>query len=95
MTLEMIFMPTTPPRKQPMSVYEAAVGDIPPLMRYDLEEGSMLYRAEKSMTPKLRLREADRKALLSWMRQLRYRGTRWTSRSTQMMLAPTTQARRP
>ena len=44
------------------------------------------------MTPKLRLSEHARKTLLSCMRKLRWPGMRWTTRSTQMTLAPRTQA---
>lgn len=44
------------------------------------------------MTPKLRLREQARKALLSWMRKFRLPGKSRTRESTQMMAAPKTQA---
>lgn len=44
------------------------------------------------MTPKLRLREQARKALLSCMRKLGLPGRRRIMRSTQTMLAPKTQA---
>lgn len=44
------------------------------------------------MTPKLRLRDADRKELLSWILKFRLPGIIRTKRSTQMMEAPMTQA---
>lgn len=44
------------------------------------------------MTPKLRLSEQARKTLLSWMLKCRLLGIKRTSRSTQMMHAPSTQA---
>ena len=46
------------------------------------------------MTPKLRLSEDDRNTLLSWILKLRFPGIRRMMRSTQMILEPTTQARR-
>lgn len=44
------------------------------------------------MTPKLKLNELARNALLSWIRKSRLLGMRRTSESTQMTLAPKTQA---
>lgn len=44
------------------------------------------------MTPKLRLSEEDRKALLSWILKVRHPGSLLMSRSTQMMDAPNMQA---
>jgi len=44
------------------------------------------------MTPKLRLREQARKALLSWIRKCFCPGNRRTNASTQMMVAPKEQA---
>lgn len=44
------------------------------------------------MTPKLRLRDDERKTLLSCIRKLRFPGMHWMIRSTQMMLEPMTQA---
>ena len=44
------------------------------------------------MTPKLKLKEEERKALLSWILKLRFPGKRRMIKSTQMILAPTTQA---
>ena len=45
-----------------------------------------------TITPKLRLREDDKKALLSCILKLRLPGIRCISRSTQMMLEPNTHA---
>lgn len=44
------------------------------------------------MTPKLRLSEEARKALLSWIRKDFWLGIRRTRKSTQMMVAPKQQA---
>jgi hypothetical protein len=44
------------------------------------------------MTPKLKLREAERKASLSAIENFSMPGMRRTKTSTQMILAPTTQA---
>lgn len=44
------------------------------------------------MTPKVRLRDDERKALLSCILKLRFPGMHWMIRSTQMMLEPMTQA---
>jgi hypothetical protein len=41
----------------------------------------------------VRLKEADKKELLSWILKCRIRGRRCTSRSTHIMLEPTTHAR--
>ena len=45
------------------------------------------------MTPKLKLREHARKALLSCMRKCFWLGMRRTTKSTQMMVVPAIQAR--
>ncbi len=45
-----------------------------------------------TMTPKLRLSEQARKALLSWMRKWPWPGIKRTNMSTQMTHAPKTQA---
>lgn len=42
----------------------------------------------RTMTPKLRESEHARKMLLSWMRKLRFPGTRRTMKSTHTMEAP-------
>ena len=67
----------------------------------------MLYNAEKSytelvevcanfqlltITPELKLNEAERKALLSWILKFLYRGTKFAARSTQIIDDPKTQA---
>ena len=104
-------MPAAPARKQAIKVHAAAFGEKPPLMRDDLEEGSMLYREEKScgkvsstdvtyhlnvptMTPKLRLRDDERNALLSWiLKYLHESSGIWQiKRSTQIIRAPSMHA---
>jgi len=102
-------MPAAPARKHAIKVQAAAFGEKPPLMSDDLEDGSMLYKEEKScnhvshaflrmdgltMTPKLRLREDERNALLSWiLKYLHVSFGIWRiKRSTQMIRAPNMQA---
>ena len=47
-----------------------------------------------TMTPKLKLSDAERKVLLSWILKLCFPGMRWIIRSTHMIMAPATQARK-
>lgn len=104
-------MPAAPTRKQAIKVQAAAFGEKPPLMRDDLEDGSMLYSEEKScrnvssidipfhlnvptMTPKLRLNDDERNALLSWiLKHLHESSGIWQiNRSTQTIKAPSMHA---
>ena len=81
-------MPRAPPRKQPINVQAAALGDIPPFCSELLAEGIMLKSAEKSMTPKLRLSDDDKNISLSCILKLRLLGNFLMIISTQMMEAP-------
>ena len=52
----------------------------------------MLYNAENSITPKLKLNDIDRNVSLSWMRKSRFPGNWRMMMSTHITEAPTMQA---
>jgi hypothetical protein len=85
-------MPITPPRKQAIKTQAASLAEYPASCSDFLDEGNILYSAENSMTPKLRLSETDRNTSLSWMRKFLWPGNCRMSISIQMKLAPNMQA---
>jgi len=92
MTLETTWIPTTPPKKHAIITHDASLAESPPLSNEFFDDGSMLYTAENSMTPKLRLRDTERNVSLFLMSQFLFPGNSRTIRSTQMNEAPNMQA---
>jgi hypothetical protein len=42
----MAWIPAKPPTKQPIMINPAVLLETPPLMKYSMDSGNMLYRAE-------------------------------------------------
>lgn len=78
--------------KQAIKIHAALLGEKPPSCNDLFADGSMLYRAEKSITPKLKLRDTDRKESLSWILKFFLPGNCLMRTSTHITEAPRTHA---
>lgn len=107
--LETTWIPRKPPTKHARRTHDASCVESPPLIKALFEDGSILYKAEKictdqlesstseesllTITPKLKLSDEDRNALLSCIRKFFLLGISRMRTSMQIMLAPAIHAK--
>jgi hypothetical protein len=74
--------------KHAIRIQDASLGEKPPCCKDFFAEGSMLYSAENSITPKLKLNDMDKKVSLSCILKSRFPGNCRIIMSMQITEAP-------